>query len=67
MAEQESEQEQSQVVRLVHEERDDRAQQWLEKWAWELTEGDRQAIRERAYTLIDQYPAHHAIPLDCHA
>jgi hypothetical protein len=37
-----------------------------EKWDKDLTAAEREVIRERVYALVDQYPGHRAIPLDCH-
>jgi hypothetical protein len=38
----------------------------IEKWDWQLTDYERAAIRTRAYSIIDQYPAQLAVMVDCH-
>jgi hypothetical protein len=37
-----------------------------EKYDKDLTASERQAIGQRAYALIDQYPECRAVALDCH-
>jgi hypothetical protein len=38
----------------------------IEKWAWDITKAEEQAIRQRVYALVDQYPNHLAVLIDCH-
>lgn len=44
--------------------------QWHEtgvkKWAWDITKDEEQAIRQRVFALVDQYPDHLAVLVDCH-
>lgn len=38
----------------------------IEKWDRQLSESERDAIRTRAYAIIDRYPNHLAVLVDCH-
>lgn len=37
-----------------------------EKWAWQLSRSEQDTIRARAYAIIEQYPTHLAVMVDCH-
>lgn len=37
-----------------------------EIWGRALTAAEHEAVRQRVYALVDRYPDHRAIPLDCH-
>lgn len=38
----------------------------IEKWGWQLTQHERDAIHTRASAIIFQYPNHLAVLVDCH-